>query len=281
MKALFLKTILKNYTNFFTNIKAKNFDDFIAGLILKHLESIKYNQISVSKLVKEKINNGSKVNTKSVAYAAAVYPVISLCNHSCDPNCAPVKQSKYLQTSLIALKHLKEGDELFITYKPLFTQMKASERQRYLAERYRFICNCQACENNWGPDQYNNEMDAGAGAMLILQPTRCEKCPCPPPLEDGEEDKIGEDGKKIIKRQCHACCLKDLDRAKEIGEKEQELFECHDLLEEGEYMECLKKLPEVVDFFGREGFQSYFPLYNVALDLFKRSLVHSVTQLQL
>lgn len=276
VNAVILTFTLKLYSNYFEKSNEAEFEDLIAALILKHMESIKYNAISQSKLVHSGVNKQS-----AVAYAAAVYPLISLCNHSCDPNCAPVKQATHLTTSLVALKHLREGEELFITYKPLYTQLKTRERQKFLAERYRFICTCQACEENWGPGKLSQQDHSGPspdGALLILEPTLCEKC--------NKNQSYDGSGKG---KQCQECALIDLERAREIKKIEKTLFECHDLLmgdekeDEAENQHhdemCFKRLPEAIDFFGRHAFPTYFPLYNVALDLFKRALVKSVAHL--
>ncbi|CAL8073674.1 unnamed protein product [Orchesella dallaii] len=270
LRALFLKELLKRYSSFFSDLSSKEdmseFEDFIASLILQHLDNIRYNAISLSKLMN--VPNSQQENSqqlKSVAFAAAVYPLISLCNHSCDPNCAPVKKSKHLVTSLVALQHLKEGDELFITYKPLYSQMRTSDRQKFLADNYQFICNCNACNGDWGPETGQLSPESEGVGTLILESTRCESCP---PTESGDKKP----------RQCHECALKDVNLGKEIQKMETELFECHDLLKEGKYAESLEKLPAIVDFFGSNGFPSHFPLYSIALELFKRTLTHSVAK---
>ncbi|ODN05092.1 SET and MYND domain-containing protein 4 [Orchesella cincta] len=275
LRALFLKELLKRYSSFFSDLTSKEdmsqFEDFIAALILQHLENIKFNAISLSKLMSVPNTDPQETTQqqqqlKSVAFAAAVYPLISLCNHSCDPNCAPVKKSKHLVTSIISLQHLKKGDELFITYKPLYTQMRTSDRQKFLVDNYQFICNCNACEGNWGPETGQLSPESEGVGTLILESTRCESCP---PAVVGDKKP----------RQCQDCILKDINLGKEIQKMETELFECHDLMKQGKFTECVARLPKIVDFFGTNGFPSHFPLYSIALELFKRTLTHSVANL--
>lgn len=263
LKALFLKQLLKEYSNFLNDNPTtpgcsndeKEFEDFIASLILKHLESIKYNAISLSRL--------SRDNQKSEAYAAAVYPVISLCNHSCDPNCVPVRDPNHLVTSLVALKFLPAGQELTITYKPLYTHVKTKDRQNFLAENYRFVCKCAACEHGWDPSMF-----VGDNATVILEPSRCHSCK----YMGGSDENNGGN-----RRQCHECVKRDVSRAKELREMEQVLFECHDLMmKQQEYTQCLRRLQEVLNYFGKNGYSSHFQLYHVAIDLFKRALVFNV-----
>jgi len=166
LKSLLFTRLLKESTDFFQQGTNQDLEDFVASLIFKHISNIKYNAISITHL--KRTAAGTEL---SLAYATALYPLLSLCNHSCDPNAVPVKKFKHLETSLVTLKTLKAGDELFITYKPLFTHMKTSERQEHLRINYQFACACPPCLNNWSiksikQSDYSVEKGAGNTAQV-------------------------------------------------------------------------------------------------------------------
>ena len=83
--------------------------------------------------------------------------VVSVANHSCDPNCMIVCDgpSVYLRS----LKPIKKGDELLISYFP--TDNPYWRRQQLLKEKYFFDCRCTKC--TLGPtlkeDKFANSLD--------------------------------------------------------------------------------------------------------------------------
>ena len=172
-KALLLTCLLKQQSDFFTHIKDtlgdnvmnKSEDElftFTASIILRHLESIPYNAISLSELqwdgTEKKQMNGGPIHNyhhhqensiKSVCYASAIFGLLAMSNHSCTPNAAHVRKGGGQLTALVALRNLTAQEEVCITYGPLFTVHPLDQRQSTLKEKYNFNCDCEACVNRW------------------------------------------------------------------------------------------------------------------------------------
>ncbi|KAL7303846.1 hypothetical protein TKK_0003970 [Trichogramma kaykai] len=77
-------------------------------------------------------------------------PVVSLLNHSCNPNvarCSFIKDNRIYQ-AVYALKAIDEGVELVEDYGCRFPGTPIEQRRKKLAP-YFFTCTCEACEGNW------------------------------------------------------------------------------------------------------------------------------------
>ena len=72
-----------------------------------------------------------------------IYIKTSMLNHSCDPN-AILEFSNGI-VFLRAMKNIKMGDEITISYGPLYAQMGWQNRQNILLEGWGFQCMCQVC----------------------------------------------------------------------------------------------------------------------------------------
>ncbi|ESX00975.1 hypothetical protein KL918_002620 [Ogataea parapolymorpha] len=68
-------------------------------------------------------------------------PFFSLINHSCEPNTILVWKGR--RAALKALKKLQPGEELLVSYCPVF--MPKSERKRQLQNSFFFDCGCCTC----------------------------------------------------------------------------------------------------------------------------------------
>lgn len=74
----------------------------------------------------------------------ALYAVLSLLNHSCVPNCCIVKDSE-ADRRLVALKEIRQGEQLFIDYNSnLTTALNYDQRKALCSQRY-FECFCPKC----------------------------------------------------------------------------------------------------------------------------------------
>ena len=80
----------------------------------------------------------------------AVFPKIARCNHSCEPNCEFVTNKPLKAQELIAVKQIKEGTEVTISYLPANREGSDIRKIRhdYLKEKYGFNCICSACSNS-------------------------------------------------------------------------------------------------------------------------------------
>lgn len=77
----------------------------------------------------------------------AVYPVVSLMNHSCTPNCHVVYLSSNTAV-IVACCDIAAGEELCIQYVPV--EGPVAQRQEELERRYGFRCSCPVCHHTAG-----------------------------------------------------------------------------------------------------------------------------------
>nr|XP_006006154.2 PREDICTED: SET and MYND domain-containing protein 4 [Latimeria chalumnae] len=86
----------------------------------------------------------SKVQgSEQIRVATAIFPVVSLLNHSCDPNTSISFRGR---TAVVrASRLIRKGEEALHCYGPHKSWMVAIERQRALKEQYFFECHCRAC----------------------------------------------------------------------------------------------------------------------------------------
>ncbi|KAG5511227.1 hypothetical protein JKF63_07169 [Porcisia hertigi] len=90
----------------------------------------------------------------------ALYSVLSLLNHSCDPNCALVSASispavaahhgtnsfkNAMEKYLIALRPIRDGEQLFIDYNAALTTKLSYEDRKALCLQRHFECYCIRC----------------------------------------------------------------------------------------------------------------------------------------
>merc|ERR1712142_835842 len=83
-------------------------------------------------------SNSFKIND------SVLYLQISRFNHSCLPNVA----HKFTGSvgRVYALKDIKKGEELFLSYNGTFASLE--DRQRQLQNVYKFTCKCEMCQGD-------------------------------------------------------------------------------------------------------------------------------------
>lgn len=74
----------------------------------------------------------------------AFFPLISLVNHSCSPNCS-VSYVKNGEMVLYATRSIESGEELTIDYEPPIMINNIVERNMILSKNFDFTCRCKAC----------------------------------------------------------------------------------------------------------------------------------------
>ncbi|KAK5677536.1 hypothetical protein LTS10_010108 [Elasticomyces elasticus] len=95
--------------------------------------------------------NLSNTATPSDQVGRGFDPVLCAANHSCDPNAFFVFETP--RAVLRAARKIKEGEEVFISYKSDTKPFKY--RQAELKEFYFFDCRCPKCEKGTAPDKFN------------------------------------------------------------------------------------------------------------------------------
>ncbi|KAG5487318.1 hypothetical protein LSCM4_07808 [Leishmania orientalis] len=89
----------------------------------------------------------------------ALYSVLSMLNHSCDPNCALVsaatssvvgargarQHKSAMEKHLVALRPIRDGEQLFIDYNAALTTALGYEERKALCAQRHFECFCCRC----------------------------------------------------------------------------------------------------------------------------------------
>lgn len=77
----------------------------------------------------------------------ACYLFSSLLNHSCAPNIKRLNVN--CKNVIIVSRPIRAGDQLFDSYRQNFNLLSKHERQESLIKDYGFVCDCEACTNDW------------------------------------------------------------------------------------------------------------------------------------
>ncbi|XP_037031831.1 SET and MYND domain-containing protein 4-like [Bradysia coprophila] len=254
-RAIVLTYLLRDTSTFFDSLKdhysaecsQEEFEEFVGSLLLRHIENIPCNAVSISELQCERQDLTVKnlKNCKSISYGQGVFCLISLANHSCDPNAVIAKKDEFQHTSLVSVRSLNAGDEIFITYKPQFTSQITKDRRMFLLDRYHFICQCQACTSNWCLESHVTYK------LPVIYCIECQKKPC---------------------KTCKACEKASMNFAFQLETYQSKLYDADDLLQSGDYIQAIRILKDSLQFFSQH-FSSVFSLFQVAQDLYKRALL--------
>ncbi|CAH8528883.1 unnamed protein product [Heterobilharzia americana] len=99
----------------------------------------------------------------SVEISTCLYPVLSLINHSCDPNVTNVTESEF-RCAVYSLRPIKCGEMIYGNYGLHYAVHSLKERQNSLWSQYHFHCKCQACLDDWSA-MNNSKSIIGDGIM--------------------------------------------------------------------------------------------------------------------
>lgn len=158
----------------------------LGSVALRHMLQLRCNAQAVS-LLRDTGDFTAVQSTQEVRIATAIFPTLSILNHSCCPNTslnfrtshlvspqpdqgsagepvstgpeacsAPVSVSAGVAVSIRASRDICPGQEILHCYGPHSSRMVLCERRRLLQEQYHFLCICQACslEQGEGPDTH-------------------------------------------------------------------------------------------------------------------------------
>ena len=171
--AVFLLKIAR-YTDFLDEVnqltlkekeKLNGFSDItLGGVLLKFLQIIACNGIEVTEMSVG--SNLQKTNPDSVGLA--LYPTVSLLNHSCNPALELIFYNNHCVARPI--RNIPANAELTIDYGYIYYAMPKEQRQTNLRSQYHFRCDCEACVLNWS---IKNELSDG------IPPLKCIYCQVP------------------------------------------------------------------------------------------------------
>ncbi|XP_070581944.1 histone-lysine N-methyltransferase SMYD3-like isoform X2 [Ptychodera flava] len=88
-------------------------------------------------------NSFSVCDAEMKPIGVAIYPKVSLLNHSCDANCVAVFNGT--EILIRSVRKLQQGEECFMSY--IEVMSSTQERKQQLKEQYYFECDCQVCQN--------------------------------------------------------------------------------------------------------------------------------------
>uniref|UniRef100_A0A183B8M6 SET domain-containing protein n=1 Tax=Echinostoma caproni TaxID=27848 RepID=A0A183B8M6_9TREM len=128
-----------------------------AAFILHHLQCVSSNAhaFTVDRFIEPKTEPGNDdapgvdlTQFSPVELGSCLYPVLSLMNHSCDPNVALIFMRDGV-CGVFALRPIPKGDVLYGNYGVHYATHDLAERQDLLQSQYHFRCTCPACVENW------------------------------------------------------------------------------------------------------------------------------------
>ncbi|XP_076245577.1 protein-lysine N-methyltransferase SMYD4 isoform X2 [Calliopsis andreniformis] len=116
----------------------------LAIAMLHHLQAVNCNAYEIVENVYNK-----KTHVWEPRYVGgAIYPSVSLVNHSCYPN---IVRHSYPSGIVVVrtLRFIGKDTEILDCYGPHFLSEGKFQRREYLWKKYRFLCACEACAQNW------------------------------------------------------------------------------------------------------------------------------------
>uniref|UniRef100_A0A1B0CSA0 Protein-lysine N-methyltransferase SMYD4 n=1 Tax=Lutzomyia longipalpis TaxID=7200 RepID=A0A1B0CSA0_LUTLO len=128
---------------YFDNNSSEGVVHEIAGFLLRTLQVLQFNTHEVFELQTGKTTQDRKTHF----IGGALYPTVSLFNHSCDPGV--VRYFRGNRVYVHAIKNIKAGEIVAENYGPLYTQEDREQRRNTLKQVYHFDCMCVPCQENW------------------------------------------------------------------------------------------------------------------------------------
>ncbi|XP_011257438.1 SET and MYND domain-containing protein 4 [Camponotus floridanus] len=116
----------------------------LAVAMLHHLQAINCNAYEIVENVHEEVTRVWEPRN----IGGAIYTTVSLVNHSCYPN---VVRHSYPSGIVVvrALRFIGKGCEILDCYGPQFLSESRMARRELLWKKYRFLCECDACTQDW------------------------------------------------------------------------------------------------------------------------------------
>ena len=141
----------------------------ISTLILHHLLQTICNAHAITQLRDNHTSSNQTMtyDREQIRYATAIYPRVSLLNHSCDSNILSSFRQDSKKIIIKASRKIDKNDEIFNCYGPHYLKMNLFARQQSLIEQYKFKCDCSACMNQMSSLNSNENDNCGL---------RCLKC---------------------------------------------------------------------------------------------------------
>ncbi|KAJ9594025.1 hypothetical protein L9F63_014541 [Diploptera punctata] len=141
---------LETMTDFFSDMDVDECKYEVGGLLLQHILSLQINSHAVEETLystENYLEPGSfRKNVELIG--CAVHAVLSLVNHSCDPNVIRTTHREDISV-LRAVKPIARGEQVFDCYQFHFFINEKEERKTHYETFYHFTCKCTACTEDW------------------------------------------------------------------------------------------------------------------------------------
>ncbi|XP_035033579.1 SET and MYND domain-containing protein 4 [Hippoglossus stenolepis] len=170
----------------------------MGSAVLRHMLQLRCNAQAIVSLQDAGATNSPVQSRREIRIATAIFPTLSLLNHSCCPNTslafstgAAVEPSGSdpsadlsesvsepgVTVTVRAAKVIDAGQEILHCYGPHSSRMVTRKRQHLLQEQYYFLCQCEACsrtqeEGGTGGGQQRS----GGGGTRLEEGLLCFKC---------------------------------------------------------------------------------------------------------
>ncbi|XP_063002825.1 SET and MYND domain-containing protein 4 [Elgaria multicarinata webbii] len=123
--------------------------EVLGEAMLRHMLQLQCNAQAVTALRATGFEDRPIASREQVRLATALFPVVSLLNHSCDPNTSVTFGGRTAEVR--ALEPIPRGQEILHCYGPHRCRMGAARRRERLLSQYFFECRCQACSEELQP----------------------------------------------------------------------------------------------------------------------------------
>ncbi|KAM8898434.1 SET and MYND domain-containing protein 4 isoform 2-T2 [Spinachia spinachia] len=158
----------------------------LGSAALRHVLQLRCNAQAILTLEDTGAANSPVQSSSEIRIATAMFPTLSLLNHSCCPNTSlqfstgtslsadcTESGTEYGSTArgvtvtVRASKAIPPGQEILHCYGPHSSRMATRERQRLLQEQYYFLCHCEACTQQ---EEEEDEEDEAAAKGFQSRP---------------------------------------------------------------------------------------------------------------
>jgi SET and MYND domain-containing protein len=152
---------------------------YIGGLLLRHICQLVCNAHAITHIERTATDASHVDVSRQLRVATAIYPTVSLMNHSCYPT---IISSFHNDTLIVrSVRDIQAGTEIFNCYGPHWKRMCRSERQQLLRDQYFFDCQCEACTERLTEEQLITALlcqHCAGAAVKCADAYKCVECQC-------------------------------------------------------------------------------------------------------
>ena len=201
----------------------------LGEVLLRHVLQLICNASAITAVVSDSSPGDSSTSSlttteEQVRIATAIFPRLSLLNHSCNPNVIVSYVGKTVTAK--ATRQIEMGQQVFNCYGPHFVRMGVRERREALWRQYHFQCDCDKCEAEGTQESQNLDEMNGNRKCQRQDKSRALKCPkCNGPMVIVSKDITFQC------LDCHHC--PGVQRTKELKQSLGQLLKKKDALREG------------------------------------------------